>query len=323
MAEVTIQDLTEVTDPLTDDDVVALQRNGATEAERIKISDLRNELVTTRIKPNVSPAIVYGSASSLDAVTVTADATPHTKGSWTELIAATDQDYSCLEVYVESTNINGSVTSSLLDIGFGASSSEVVVAADLIAGYKAIAATASTVSCCYIIPINIPAGTRISARMQSVISAHTAGVTVRPTQLPPTVRKSYAIDTIGADLANSRGVVLTIPGALNTKGAYTQITASTLNKYIAMVVGVQGANGNSFSNGAIGMDIATGGSGSEVNVINDLIYTAGTAETVAERSPRTNLFYVDIPAGTRLSARFQRSATNLMADVILYGVREL
>lgn len=276
------------------------------------------------LNPNQAvPAAYVAATTQLASITVTASNSTNTKGAWTEIIASAPADYTCLEIYIEATNINGGNSNSLLDIGFGSAGAETVVVANLSAGFRATGATNSSPPDCYIIPINVPSGTRISARLQSATASHTAAVKIRPINIAPIVRKNYAIDTIGAVTATSQGKTLPVPGSLNVKGAYDEITAATTQDYIALIVGIQGAGASSFSNGNVGIDIASGASGAEVDIISDIIVSSGTAETYSVQSPRSNLFYVDLPAGTRLSGRYQRSATNLAVDVILYGVREI
>jgi hypothetical protein len=119
--------------------------------------------------------------------TPVASATPHTKGSWIQLVAATTADiYGLLVFSTTNTSSSAADSSSLLDVGVGASGSEVVAVADLAMGYRGaglgasgaevvavpnICATASSAES--LTPtdqgawlVDVPAGTRIAARYQ-------------------------------------------------------------------------------------------------------------------------------------------------------------
>lgn len=260
--------------------------------------------------------------SAIPAVVVTASATPHTKGAYSELIASTPQAYNCLEISIYNTALNGSDSSALLDIAIGASGSEVVAVTNLAAGYALTVTTGSPVRT-FLLPISVPSGSRIAARLQSAVASNAASVRIRPLSMPPVTIATMAIDTIGANTANSHGVGVTLPGTLNTKGAWTEITSSTPADYIALEIGVQGNGGITFSTGSVSVDIAVGASGSEVVVASDVILTTGTSESLAILSPVDPMFYVNIPAGSRISVRYSRSASNLSIDAIIYGIKEI
>lgn len=279
--------------------------------------------INRSIDPSISVAPPTVSASYFTAVTVTASATPHTKGAWSELFSAAQitDNFDGLEVIIESSSVSTANSSALGDIGFGAAGSEVVKIADLAVGFSA--GTGNTApNKKYILPFPIPSGTRVAARIQSVIVSGVATFRVRPFKYDTGVRKPIAIDSMGAVSSDSRGTILTPAGANNVKSAYTEITASTSHAYVALFLGVQGASTNNMSTTAWAIDIATGSAGSEVVVAADLHYGGNAAESIYDKSPISPLLFVDIAAGVRLAARYSRSAGSGL-DLILYGVREV
>lgn len=257
-------------------------------------------------------------ATDITDVTVTAHASANTKGNYTQLIASLANDISYLEVLISGTNVNGSDTSMLIDIATGGAGSETVVIANIPAGFK-VARGATIAPSSLTIPIKIPAGTRVSARCQSAIGGASVVMTVIPKRSPFDINSS-GIDALGVNLSTSNGVELDNATA-NTKGAWTVISASTPNAYQGLVVATQLASGViSVSANQLAVDVAVGGSGSEVPIVENVIYSTGTAESITQLTSQT-FYEADIPAGSRITARLQRVVTNQRVGLILLGVK--
>jgi hypothetical protein len=94
--------------------------------------------------------------------TVTAAASTNTKGSWTQLIASTTKKVVGLVVSISAGG--STVCSYMLDIGTGASGSEAVLIPNLFTRYGSAYGWKSH---SIFIPVQIPAATRIAARVQS------------------------------------------------------------------------------------------------------------------------------------------------------------
>lgn len=92
---------------------------------------------------------------------VTASASLHTKGSYTELLAATTKRSTCLMILIRSST---AASDFLIDVATGAAGSEVVLIPDLLYA-------SSLTDMNYTFPLRISAGTRISARCQADVSA--------------------------------------------------------------------------------------------------------------------------------------------------------
>lgn len=139
-------------------------------------------------------------------VTVTAHATPHAKGAWTQIIDSTAADSTMLVLDVTSLGTTGTSTATLIDLAIGGSGSEVAFLSDL--PCSGARGSATVVTCWQVpIPISIPAGSRISARIQSEVTAKTAIVSVNLFSGGSYTPGSSLI-VLGADTGTSRGTSL-------------------------------------------------------------------------------------------------------------------
>lgn len=256
-------------------------------------------------------------ASASRGTVVTAGGSAHTKGSYSELIASIAFPAKGILVMLQELSAGNDY---LIDIAIGAASSEVVICPNLIGG----AGTGSiSYGAIYYFPIAIPDGTRISARCQATnasVSARVSCILFGKGFMPS--EPLSLVEAHGAAVADSGGVSIDPGGTANTKGSYTEIVASTTYPIKALIIGVGNQANNVRSSQSWLVDIAIGAAGSEQVVIPNYAINCSTSpDTVL---PQTSpLLPVDIPAGTRLSARAQSDgidATDRLFDLILYGV---
>lgn len=247
--------------------------------------------------------------------TATAHATPHTVGGWTEIVAATTKPVTMLHVRIDAATLSsGTDSSMLLDVGVGAAASEVAIIPSLAAGYHSVNQYRV-----YDIPVYIPAGSRVAVRCQSAITLATCAVRMWGDTMPGYEQPAPSCIAIGAVTAASQGTVLTAPGSLNTKGAWTELTASCPQPLRAVVVQTQGASDLALGAAYVVVDIGVGAAGSEVVVVNDVEYLGGSSESLDATQPVT--FGVSIPAGARIAARYARAASTAnTCDVHLIGI---
>lgn len=102
---------------------------------------------------------------------------------------------------------------------------------------------------------------------------------------------------------SSYGVNLAVPGAANTKGAYTQLVASAPFSVCGLVLSMQVDTNTGYL-----VDIAVGGAGSEVVIVPNIpfgIFGTGGGDT---HGILQHFIPVSIPKGTRIAARFQNAA---------------
>jgi hypothetical protein len=225
--------------------------------------------------------------------TVTADTTAHTKGAWTQLVASTSAAASALLIYVENIRQNTVDTASLVDIGVGASGSETAIVPNVAVGQAGSMGNDLRVGLFFIVPVQVPSGSRISARLQSLVTGGKTGVVTvtampwgDPTLLPTTV------DVLGTSTATSQGTV-------GSASAWTQVVASTAVEYRAISVLVCGAT--NIQNTAIrNISFATGSSGAETPICLHT-YLVTTGETIDGPVATHPVIAGPFPAGTRFS----------------------
>lgn len=256
-------------------------------------------------------------ASASRGTTITASATANTKGTWTQLTAATARDAVWIDVDIHSAT---AARDYLLDIGIGAAGSEHVLIPDLIAG-------SGTGSICrgavYRFPIFVPAGSRLAARCQS--GTGSATIRVAGTLTAASFNSdcgSSEVTAYGALAASTAGTTVDPGATANTKGTWTEITAATSAPIRALVVGQGNLVQTTRTSCDWLLDIGIGPAGSEQVLIGDQHWECSTTcDTIVPiaRPP----YFVDIPAGTRLAARAACSITTATVrnlSTVYYGV---
>lgn len=269
------------------------------------------------VLPSQGSAAEWLGSSSLRAnATISFPATPHTASGWVEVVAATTAPVTALLVSIDGNLVSGGDSSTLVDVGIGGAGSETVLVPYLAAGYHANGFLRE-----FLVPVAVPVGSRLSVRCQSVRTTSSLvvsllGMNLAGLRQPPTAYPAAL--ALGVVTASSRGTVLTEPGSTNTKSAWTEITSSCPQHLAGLVVQVQGASHNAHNGSGVILDIGVGGSGSEQVVVSNVNYFGSTSETMDARQPVT--FAVNIPAGSRIAARFQRSNANNKIDCHLLGI---
>ena len=238
--------------------------------------------------------------------TVTAHATPHTKGSWVQLVASAPFDVTMIGVAGSDTRLSGTDTSQLTDIGVGAT--EKVLIDNIPTGYSTLFDRAAW------FPVEIPSGTKISARMQALITVDV--VDIRLFMFGKSSWSSIpvfqSVDTIGALTASSHGTVLAT--------SINQIIASTAEDYKALGWGVDGGGDTSLGANPL-VEIYVGAGAAEKVLIDNLQVQTASAESVQVIAPDQGIFPMEmnIPSGSRLSAKFD--AGTALIGLVLYGFR--
>jgi hypothetical protein len=249
-----------------------------------------------------SPNIINSGVS----ITVTANTSANTKGSWTQLIASSSGNTSFIFVAVSGIGANATNTATLLEIGTGASGSETTIIGDVAVGAASNFAQSANTN--FGVPFKIASGTRISARIQSVVTGgKTANISLILMDLGNYDTAPTSVDVIGADTANSKGI--SFSGA---SGSWNEAVASTSRSYRAVCC-VLSAHNSDLAGITINWDVGIGASGSEVAFGNGRA-GAGSNEGFANQIPYNSLFGRKIPAGSRLAVRH-----NIAANPDRYG----
>ena len=242
---------------------------------------------------------------------ITANSSAHTKGNWTQLISSSASNSSFIFIIANSIGSPTVNTATLLDIGTGASGSETAIISNVAVG----GATNFTgaIPNVFGIPLQIASGTRISARIQSVVTGgKTANIAVSLMDLGNYNTAPTSVDVIGADTANSKGI--SFSGA---SGSWNEAIASTARDYRAVCC-VLSSHDSDTAGITISWDVGIGASG------NETVFGGGRAvigsNEVASTATPYNLFGRVIPAGSRLAVRHNIAANPSKYGFVLIGV---
>jgi hypothetical protein len=250
-------------------------------------------------------------------IQVDAPASTHTKGSWAELAATTEYETSSITFFIQGYQTDIS-TDYLIDLAIGAAASEQVILENYHLSVVSVLYRATNP---YTIPIKIPAGSRISCRIQS---SYPSGLLFVGILLHSTTYNTTSTDkiyTFGADTSDSGGVSIDPGGSANTKGSWVELTAATEAplKWLSLSLGSQLNSSRESFYGLL--DIGIGAAASEQTIISDLpiaCNSIGDKVSPGYVSP----ILIDIPEGSRIVVRAQVDiieATDRLFDIILYG----
>ena len=242
----------------------------------------------------------------------------HTKGSYTQFVAATPYASSRLHLVVQSA---GNASNPLLvDLATGAAGAETVIVPNL-AYY-----TDSTflVGAFTTITVDIPAGTRLAGRVQASLASTSFSVLILLEDRA--LAGLSAPVNYGAVTGTSRGTVIDPGATANTKGAYTQLTAATSVRIDAVVLCLTGGSVSGLAGfHTWNVDVAIGAAGSEVVVIADLVLVNNAGGSPVTVRPGIVLLPVSIPAATRLAVRCastNNAAATRTVSVTLIGMQD-
>jgi len=251
--------------------------------------------------------------------TLTSGGTANTKGAYVQLTASTAFDVHGL--FVQLSNAGSAFRDYLVDVAVGAAAAETIIAGNLYIGSGDGAQTADGYG--YLLPVSIPAGTRLAARCQSVGLASTISILAvllgEGFITPPGLGR---ITTYGANTADSGGTQIDPGGTAHTKGAYSEIVSSTTNPIRWLTITIGNMDNDVRTTALWLIDVAIGAAGSEQVLIANLMLNCNTSNDMVSPQIFPPLG-VNIPAGTRLAARAQCSiidATDRLIDILLYGV---
>ena len=247
---------------------------------------------------------------------LTAPGSINTKAAWTQLSASTSANCNGVIVAVLGGGADGDV---LFDVGTGASSSEVVKISNI--AVRATNTSANHLNYFYF-PLSITSGTRVAARYQASSTSCSLFMILYLTNDAGIIFNNCSITTYGADTTDSGATGIDPGGTNNTKGSYTQITASTTDDIDWLYV-VCGDRNNAGIDATYWwfVDIATGGAGAETVVISDILFHAHSNEDYINPAV-VGPFPVTIASGTRIAARAQalnNDATDRLIDISILG----
>ena len=229
-------------------------------------------------------------------------ATAHIKGAWVELIAATAFDADYCHVDTVTANAKGAY---LLDIGIGAAASEVVLIPDFIidCGDGGTNHQRTTY------PLSIPAGSRLSGRLQGSVGNknHLVAMEVYAQSARPALGRVEAVGVISSgDTSHTK---ITPSATAHIKGAWVEmVAASTFDSKEAILF--FGRGNIARSNMSYFVDIAIGAAASEVVIIENIRVESVSSSPDTIYPQYIGHFPFEIPAGTRIAARCQAAAAS-------------
>lgn len=250
-----------------------------------------------------------------DGITLTTGGGSGVLGAYGQLIASTVRDACWVIVQLNMDPATGIVAA--FDIAVGAAGSEIIIASQLQAN-----AVGDNARSNYGFPCNIPAGTRIAARAASSRAvADSVNISILLFDGAFTqMEGASGIDNIGFSLSSMSGTSLDPGATTNTKGAYSQLIASTTKDYLGFIASIDSldAAGTGFPSWLV--DIAVGSAGSELIIVPNLVCSRTQVASFPNPAP---ILPVSIPGGTRISARCQCTINTAGARNIgltLYGI---
>lgn len=265
---------------------------------------------------DAKPLLAQAAAPTIATATVVGSGTANTKGSWTEIVASTSVAADGLVLYIGVTSSATTDTSALLDIGIGAAGSEVTVVPNLQVGWRnSNAGQGQRIE--YVLPVSVPKGSRIAARVQGVQTSKSVVAGVSLVAYSKGIKVPSALVDVGSDAATSNGVTVT-SGSTTTKGAWAQI-GSAPQALRALIVSVGGAAGQTtLANGYSSIDVGVGASGAQETIISDLHLQTQANEHVLQSWP--SVLPCRVPSGATLWCRHAGDAGSRVIGVNVIGV---
>ena len=241
--------------------------------------------------------------------TITASATTHTKGSWSQLVASTGSESAGLLLFATGNSVTSTATSMLLDIGTGAAGSESVIVPDIALG----GANGFRV----LIPIRIPSGVRVSARCQSAVASRTITIATHLFSASFADRLPTVLDSLGTSTATSAGTAMS-----GASGTWVEVTASTAKDYQALIL-VPCSDATAGNNAVVRLTLGIGAAGSEVELAyiqNAQATTPAISDITGNSAFSFGLAGRFIPAGTRVAVKHAIASNPDRVSACVLGV---
>jgi hypothetical protein len=255
--------------------------------------------------------------AALSGTSLTASASAHTKGSYSELLASASGDANLLAMMITGVNVSGEDTSTLMDIATGDAGSEIDRAPNIAIGGAGTASALQTAGIYLYLPIRIAAGQRVAARIQALRTApQTANVRWSLLRVGALHMVPESVDVLGTSTATSGGTAMS-----GASGSYVQVVASTARDYRAVcIIPCQGVGATVVSNASVLYTMGVGEAGSEIDT-GSVFFRSSSLETIGVFNvvpPMPIARY--IPAGSRLSVKHEIASNPQNYGVCLIGV---
>lgn len=233
----------------------------------------------------------------------TASATPHTKGSFAQVVASMPFDAFGFWLTWGGSATSTALTDQLLDIAFGTT----VVIPNLLTGWTAAASGK------LYIPLFIPKGTQVQIRIQALIASDTLDCQfhfVGGCALPP-FAPYVGCDAYGINTGTSRGTAHT-PGNTGAESTWASVGSTLSRDYRGVLLVMGGPTTTTMTGVAYHWEV-----GYSSTTLGE--WYALDATTEAKIGPLPGLILEHpLPSGTQMQVRAEASGTALAHDVALY-----
>lgn len=237
-------------------------------------------------------------------------ADPHVKGAYVEFVSSLPVDAFGFWLSIGNTFLSGNARNALVDIAVGDVGSESVVVANIPGG----SATQDGKQF-YFTGLSLPTGTRLSGRVSSNSSGHTAAVRLYADTVLRTDRSETAYVTYGSNPTSSVGTSVT-PGT-GIFGTWTGV-GTTTRQHKMWTLGLDGLNDGSFTAETYQAQVGYGpGVNSVVPFVDNFIFILGAAETIA--GPIPACAFATVSSGHGLWVRLNASVSAEARGVTLHG----
>ena len=244
---------------------------------------------------------------------VTTGATSSTKGSPTQIIAATDFDVWGVTLVFSDYGAGGVASDACFDLLIG--TNDDVLVANILCGYSPL--TTNLGSQRYWFPLFIPAGVKVSGRAAGVrtstamqVQAFLEGGTISPPWRVGSRCTTYGITTVPDGT--------TVVAGNASEGAWTEITASTTDAHFYLVPSFQLTNETGVQGRSLAVDYGVGGSGSEIQ-LGSAVYAHTNQEQLSTLGDLGGED-VAVAAGSRLVMRASSTGVSEDYNGAIHGV---
>lgn len=254
-----------------------------------------------------------GADTSISSGTSVTTGGANTKGSWVELSSSISAKCDLMIICVD-FNGGSAIRDFAIDIGVGGAGSESVIVSDIATQLKGEIGPVVY----FQIPIYAASGSRLSARASSNGSGDVLKISALLFSSEFSGAQGLAkVTSFGVTGGgNPSTVAVDAGGTANTKGAWTEIVASTsisINEFTLC----HGTNtNNAHGDGQFLADIAIGGAGSEVIIAENIMMMCVNFEVA--RPPIQ--IQQKIPAGTRIAMRLQSTIIDPTDRVLSFSI---
>lgn len=261
-------------------------------------------------------------ASSSNGTAIAIPTVNNTQGSKTQIVASTPDEANGFIVMLGTISGGTSTAQILVNLYIGGSGQEVPLVTGIQMGKAGSCLGAQRI---VTVPLNIPAGSRISASMQADVFGNCPNVncTIIPLGIGFSgAQPCDAFEAWGVDSATSQGKQATASGTTYTKGAWVEMIAATGLDSQQLVVQLQRA---SLAYGRYRLDIGVGAPGSEVVAVGDITFIVGSdgGTDASQYCSRDMTLHIPltIPAGSRISMRIESSGASATAraSILAFG----